>query len=173
MADFKNQSSPVLVILCGLGLIAFLLLVIYPNYRRMQEYDHQISLLNEEIVLRQSLAPIYGQLIEKSRIAPAIQLKLPEKKTLDIQHAGLLTRVFQDIARTAGLDLESVVPEARAYEQGSGHLTVDVVFRGDFLKVQSLINTIVGQPFVDRIQRIQFKNDDKKRIQLSVSINHR
>ena len=79
MADSKNQSSPILVILCALGLLAFLLLVIYPNYRSMQEYDRQLSLLKEEIALRQSLAPIYGKLIEKVHIAPTTQLKSPEK----------------------------------------------------------------------------------------------
>jgi hypothetical protein len=79
MADAKQQSSPILVILCALGLIAFMFLVIYPNYRSMQEYDRQISLLNEEIAMRQSLAPIYGKLIEKVHMAPSTQLKSPEK----------------------------------------------------------------------------------------------
>jgi hypothetical protein len=176
MADSKNQSSPILVILCALGLLAFLLLVIYPNYRSMQEYDRHISLLKEEIALRQSLAPIYGKLIEKVHIAPSTQLKSPEKELLDIKNAGRLTRIFLDIAQTAGLVLESVIPDAQAYEQGNGNgrLTVDVVFRGAFLTVQPLINTIVEQSFVDRIESIQIKNaEENKWVKLSVSLNHR
>jgi hypothetical protein len=174
MADTKQQSSPILVILCALGLIAFMFLVIYPNYRSMQEYDRQISLLNEEIAMRQSLAPIYGKLIEKVHMAPSMQLKSPEKTMVDIKDAGRLTRIFQDIAQTAGLALESVIPDAQAFEQRNGRLTVDVVFSGQFLNVRPLIHTIVEQSFVDRIERIQVKNADAdKWVKLSVSLNHR
>lgn len=161
------------MILCALGLLAFLLLVIYPNYRSLQEYDRQIVSLNEEIARRHSLAPVYGMLIERVRIAPPIQLKSPEKTMLDIKNSGRLTQIFQDIAQSAGLELESVVPDTQGYEPGNGHLTVDVVFRGSFLKVQPLINTIVEQSFVDRIDRIQVKNAEKNKwVKLSISLNH-
>lgn len=173
MTDSKKQSSPILVILCALGLLAFLLLVIYPNYRSMQEYDRQIASLNEEIVLRHSLAPIYGMLIERIRMAPPVQLTSPQKTKLDIKNTGRLTQIFQEIAQTAGLELESVIPDTQAYVPGNGHLTVDIVFRGTFLKVQPLINTIVEQSFVDRIDRIQVKNAEKNKwVRLSVSIHH-
>jgi hypothetical protein len=173
MADSKNQSSPILVILCTLGLLAFLLLVIYPNYRIMKDYDRQISGLKEEIALRQSLAPLYGKLIKKVRIAPSTQLTSPEPTSLDIKHPGRLTQVFQEIAQTAGLEIESVVPDAQAFKQGSGRIAVDVVFRGDFLSVQPLVHTILEQPFVDRIQGIQIQRMEKgKWINLSVSVFH-
>ena len=174
MADVKNQSSPILVILCTLGLLAFLILVIYPNYRNMKEYDRQISMLNGEIALRQSLAPIYSKLIEKARIAPSTQLISPEKTALDMENTGRLAQIFQDIANTAGLTLESVTPDAQTFDQGNGLLMVDVVFRGEFLNVQPLINTIVEQPFVNRIHQIHVRcAEENKWIKLSVSLLHR
>ena len=174
MADVKNQSSPILVILCTLGLLAFLILVIYPNYRNMKEYDRQISMLNGEIALRQALAPIYSKLVEKARIAPSTQLISPEKTALDMKNTGRLAQIFQDIANTAGLTLESVTPDAQTFDQGNGLLMVDVVFRGEFLNVQPVINTIVEQPFVDRIHQIQVRcADENKWIKLSVSLLHR
>jgi len=174
MADVKNQSSPILVILCTLGLLAFLILVIYPNYRNMKEYDRQISMLNGEIALRQALAPIYSKLVEKARIAPSTQLISPEKTALDMENTGRLAQIFQDIANTAGLTLESVTPDAQTFDQGNGLLMVDVVFRGEFLNVQPLINTIVEQSFVDRIHQIQVRcADENKWIRLSVSLLHR
>lgn len=173
MAHPKKQSSPILVILCVLGLLAFLLLVIYPNYRNMREYDRQISTLNGEIVLRQALAPIYRKLVEKARISPSTQLKSPEKKVLDIKNTLRLTQIFQNIAKTADLRLESVIPDAQAFDQGNGRLLVEVVFRGDYLNVQPLINTIVEQSFVDRVHKIQVRNTEgNKWIKLSVSLLH-
>lgn len=174
MADPKNQSSPILVILCALGLLAFLLLVIYPNYRNLREYDRQIASLNGEIALRQALAPIYRKLVEKARIAPPMQLRSPEKTALDMKNTGRLTQIFQDIAQTAGLTLESVIPDAQAFNQGDGRLLVEVVFRGEFLNVQPLINTIVEQAFVDRVEKIQVRStEENKWIGLSVSLLHR
>lgn len=173
MADSKNQSSPILVILCALGVFAFLLMVIYPNHRSIKEYDRRIASLNDEIALRQTLAPVYGQLIERVRLAPSTHLKAPEKKRLDIKNGGRLTRSFQAVAQTAGVVLEGVIPDAQTYVRGDGSLTVDVVFHGEFLNLQALINTIVEQPFVERIQRIQVKNgDENKWIKLSVSLLH-
>jgi hypothetical protein len=60
----------------------------------MKDYDRQISALNGEIVLRQTLAPIYSQLIEKARIAPSTQLTSPEKTALDIGNTGRLAQIF-------------------------------------------------------------------------------
>lgn len=174
MADSKNQSSPILVIFCALGLLAFLLLVIYPNYRSMREYDRQISALNGEIALRQALAPIYKKLVEKARIAPSTQLKSPEKTALDMENTGRLAQIFQNFADTAGLTLESVIPDAQTFDQEKGLLMVEVVFRGEFLNVQPLINTIAEQSFVDRIHKIQVScADENKSIKLSVSLLHR
>jgi hypothetical protein len=174
MADLKNQSSPILVILCTIGLLAFLLLVIYPNYRNMKEYDRQISALKREIALRQSLAPLYAKLIEKVRIAPSVALSLPDKTKLDIENASRLTQLFQTIAQHTDLTLESVTPDAQAVEQGDGRLKIDVVFRGDFLNVQPLINTIVEKSFVERIVGIQIQSTERNKwIKLSVSLLHR
>ncbi|WP_319409867.1 hypothetical protein [uncultured Desulfosarcina sp.] len=174
MADSKNQSSPILVIFCALGLLAFLLLVIYPNYRSMREYDRQISALNGEIALRQALAPIYKKLVEKARIAPSTKLKLPEKTVLDMKNTGRMAQIFQNIANTAGLTLESVIPDAQTFDKGNGLLMVEVVFRGEFLNVQPLINTIAEQSFVDRIHTIHVRcADENKWIKLTVSLLHR
>lgn len=174
MADTKNQSSPILVILCAFGLLAFLVLVIYPNYRNIKRYDHQISVLNGEIALRQALSPIYSKLVDQARIAPSTQLKSPKKTALDIANTGRLTQLFQEIASTAGLTLESVIPDAQTFDQGNGRLMVEVVFRGEFLNVQPLINTIVEQTYIDRIHKIQIRlAEENKWIKLSVSLLHR
>ena len=174
MADTKNRSSPILVILCAFGLLAFLALVIYPNYRNMKDYDRQISALNGEIALRQALSPIYSKLVDQVRIAPSTQLKSPEKKALDIENTGRLAQTFEKIAITADLTLESVTPDAQTFDQGNGLLMVEVVFRGEFLNVQPLINTIVEQSFVDRIHQIQVRcAEEYKWIKLSVSLLHR
>ncbi|MEE4113153.1 MAG: hypothetical protein V2I40_10085 [Desulfobacteraceae bacterium] len=174
MADKKHQSSPILVSLCAIGLLAFLALVIYPNYRSMQDYDRQISALNGEIALRQALSPIYRKLVDQARIAPSTRLTSPEKKALDMEDAGRLAQIFQAIADTAGLTLESVIPDAQTVDQGNGRLMVEVVFRGEFLNVQPLINTIVEQSFVDRIHNIQVRcAEENKWISLSVSLLHR
>lgn len=174
MADSKNQSSPILVILCALGLVAFLFLVIFPNYRNMRAYDRQIAILEQEIALRQALAPIYGKLVEKARIVPSTQLKLPEKTALDMEDTGRLTQLFQTIANTAGLTLISVIPDAQSFGQGNGRLRAEIVFRGEFLNVQPLINTILEQPFVEHIQKVHVRSaEEKKSISLSVSLLYR
>ncbi|MFO7715686.1 MAG: hypothetical protein R6V78_14690 [Desulfosarcina sp.] len=174
MADRKNQNSPVLVIICALGLLAFLLVVIYPNYRALKTYDRQIATTNAEIALRQTLAPIYRELIERVRLAPATRLKVVEKSSLDRADTGRLTQIFEAIAESACLTLESVVPDAQAFAQGDGRLQVDVVFRGDFLNIQTLINTLVEHAFVERILNIHLNStQENKWIKLSVALLHR
>ncbi len=174
MADTAKQSSPVPIILCALGLLAFLLAVIYPNYRSLRAYDRQIVLLKDEIALRQALAPIFRQLIEKALIAPSTQLKRPEKKMLDIENTGRLTLIFQEIAKISDMTLESVVPDAQALDQDNGRLLVEVVFRGAFANLQPLINTIVEHAVVDRIEKIHIRNtEENKWIKLSVSVLRR
>ncbi len=104
---------------------------------------------------------------------PSALLKSPEKTALDIGNTGRLTLIFQNIANTAGLTLESVTPDAQTFDQGNGLLMVDVIFRGEFLNVQPLINTIVEQSFVDRVHKIQVRcAEDNKWIKLSVSLLH-
>jgi hypothetical protein len=70
--------------------------------------------------------------------------------------------------------MESVIPDARAFEPGDGRLAVDIVFRGDFLRVRPLINAILELSFVDRIQGVQIQSTEADRwINLSVSVFHR
>ncbi|MBR9987257.1 MAG: hypothetical protein KFF68_15245 [Desulfosarcina sp.] len=174
MADTKNQTSPILVILCVVGLLAFLILVLYPNYRNMKDYDRRISALNGEIALRQALAPIYSKLVYRARIAPSTQLASPEKKALDVGNTARLAQIFQDIANTAELTLESLIPDAQTVDRANGRLMVEAVFRGEFLNLQPLINTIVEQSYVDRIHKIQVRcEEENKWIKLSVSLLHR
>jgi hypothetical protein len=174
MADSKSQrSSPILVVLCALGLVAFLILVIYPNDRTLSKYDRQISDLKREIALRQALAPLYKRLVEKLQIVPPNQLVTQEKTTLDIENTGRLTQIFQEIATETNLSLESVIPDAQAFNQITGQLLVEVVFRGDFLNVQPLINTIGKRSYVDHIRRLQVRaTGENKRIGLTISLFH-
>ena len=172
MPSSKNQNSPILVIVCGLGLLAFMLLVIYPNYTTLVDQDRQIAALNEEIALRQSLAPIYEMLMEKVRISPSTHLKSPPKEILSTDDTIRLTSLFERIGATADLALESVIPDVRDMNQPDGRLKVDVVYRGAFLNLQSLINAIAEQGYVDRIETIQVRSDtvSQKSIQLTVSL---
>lgn len=173
MADPKKQSSPILVILCALGLLAFLLLVIYPNHRKMGEYDRQISVLKEDIALRRALLPIYRRLVEKATIAPSTQLKAPEKTALDMDDTGRLAQIFQEIAKTADLTLESVIPDVQNADPDNRHLLVEVVFRGTFFNVQPLINAILERSYVDRILKIQVRSAEEKHwIKLSMCLFH-
>ncbi|PID40759.1 MAG: hypothetical protein CR984_01515 [Proteobacteria bacterium] len=174
MSNSKGQNNPILVVVCALGLFAFMVLVIYPNYRTLAEQDRQIAALNEEITLRRSLAPIYQKLVKKVRISPSAQLKIPQRKALNTDDTTRLTGLFQGIAATADLVLESVIPDVRDLNQAEGRLKVDVVFRGAFLNLQTLINTIAAQGYVDRIETIQVRSDNssKKWIQLTVSLFH-
>lgn len=174
MTGGKNQNNPILVILCALGLIGFLLLVIYPNHRALKGCDRQIAALNGEIALRQALAPTYGKLVEQTRRVPSTSLALPSETVLDIQDTGDLTRIFQDVAVAAGLTLVSIRPDAQTADRRQGRLRVEVSFRGDFLNFQPLLKTILGRSFVDRIESIQVQGASvNQRITLSVVLYHR
>ena len=107
-------------------------------------------------------------------MAPSTQLRTPEKTALDIGNTSRLTQIFENIANSAGLRLESVTPDAQTLDQGNGLLMVEVIFRGDFLNVQPLINTVAEQSFVERIHQIHVRCDENdKWIKLSVSLLHR
>jgi hypothetical protein len=174
MSNPKNQNSPVLVIICALGLFAFMILVIYPNHQTLVDQDRQIAAITEEIALRQSLAPIYQKLIEKVRIAPSITLTSPPKTSLNTDDTSRLTTVFHQMASTADLTVESVIPNVQGLDQADGRLNVDVVFRGAFLNLQTLINTVAEQGYVDRIETIEVRSDGDggKWIKLTLSLFH-
>ncbi|BBO80078.1 hypothetical protein [Desulfosarcina ovata] len=171
MTVSKNQNSPILVVLCAFGLAAFLVLVIYPNYRTLKEVDRKITALNEEIVSRQTLVPIYARLMQKAGNVISSHLKAPEQSSLALAETARLAELFQEIADPTGMTLESVVPDAEAVTPRAERLRVDVAFGGNFLPMQALIDAIAAQPFVDRIDAISITNENtKKRISLALTL---
>lgn len=171
MTDNKKQSNPILVILCALGVVAFLLFVIYPNYTRLQEFDRQIASLTDDITVRQSLAPVFKTLVQKARIEPSNLLIAPAPSTLDRNDTGRLTTLFQDIAASANMRLISITPDSQVYERASGRLLVDVVFIGSYSDIQVLINRIAAKAFVEEIHGIDIRcAENEKRIDLSIAL---
>jgi len=171
MMEIKKQSNPILVILCALGVVAFLLLVIYPNYARLNDIDGQIAALKDDIAVRQSLAPIFKTLIEKARVKPSEHLIAPTPSSLDRNDAVRLSLIFKDIAAAVNMRLDSITPDSQAYDRDSGRLLVDVVFTGGYSDIQALINTIAATAFVEEIHGIDIRcAGAKKRIGLSIAL---
>ena len=171
MMENKKQSNPILVILCALGVVAFLLFVIYPNYARLKDIDGQITTLRDDIAVRQSLAPLFKTLIEKARITPSEHLIVPTPSSLDRNDAGRLSIIFKEVAAASNMRLESVTPDSQAYDRDSGRLLVDVVFTGGYSNIQGLINTIAAKAFVEEIHGIDVRRaETEKRIGLAITL---
>lgn len=173
MAFNKPHSSNIAYLaICGICILAFIVVGIYPNHIAMAQIDEEISSLRKKIQSQKLLHPVYMKLIRQMQQKPPEGLPLPEKKNIDKGDIDNLNDKFFAIAQSSGAKFESASPDPSSYMEETNRLTMNVVFSGDFFKLRSLLMNISQQPYLNKIDHLELTTvGDRKQIRLKLILD--
>lgn len=171
MSRLKAQNMIWLAV-CGAGVLAFLLMFVYPNAMAMKELDREAAALAIQVQEQEVLHPIYLTLIRQVQQSVPEQLPVPDKDRITQATISDMPAVFAAMARESGVRFESAVPDPVSYLEETRHLTMNVAFSGDFFNFRNLLVRICQLPYLNAIEHVSIRTDgDIKRLRLKLHLN--
>jgi hypothetical protein len=150
-----SSRNVILLLVCGGGILAFILLAILPNHRSLAKLDREIRKISARIAEQEVLSPIFNDLLRKARLPEPAGLPFPKKAKLGPDETDKIALIFQEIARNSNLRLESVVPDVDSIIDGSGYLMVNLTIRGRFFDFRRFLIQLGELPYLEDLGQIK------------------
>jgi len=176
-----NKLSPVslgLIIGSAVLIMAFILGILYPQYRRINRIKD--DRVNKTIRLEEQkrLFPIYAQaeVLAAGKFEPV--LPMPERHPISRNEVVGLSGVFNRIALEAGMVLAENSLDIDTFAQDSNMLSLEVMFKGDIFSFRDCLVALAGLPYFKGIESINISTDRatnirkcKVKLQISIASN--
>ncbi len=150
-------QSMLILIVCVVGILAFMLLIILPSEKSSKELDLEISKLNARMEEQRILTPVFHSLLKRSKIAPPSDLPVPERTKLTYGSINTISNVFQDIAARHNLKLEEIKTDVGSMVQDTGYLSMQLRLSGDFYKFREFLVDLGSIPSLEHIEEINIR----------------
>lgn len=146
-----------ILIVCVVGILAFLLLIILPSHKAADELDQEIATLNARIEEQRVLTPVFHSLLKRAKTAPPSDLPVPERTKLTHGDINTLSSVFQNIAAHHNLTLEDFKTDVSSMVQDTGYLSMQLRLAGDFYKFRDFLIDLESIPSLEHIEEINIR----------------
>ena len=155
------QQSVFYLLICGTGLLIFILGGIVPSQRTLRTLDGKIAATKVGIEEQKALISIYQTLKQRSEVqrtqSPGVRpLPLPVKTGQVGIDLDQLTDAVKAISRTAKLEMISLVPALNSLEGNSKAIVVEAAVRGELSSCRQFLISMGGLPYVEQIEELQF-----------------
>ena len=147
-----------IIILFGAGLLAFILLSVFPNYFAYSNINHKISTLKNQIEEQKILSPIFEDLSDKAKFEEPGSLPFPKKEKLSKYETSKISSRIQKIILDNDYKLESIVTDMDSLMKGSDHFKMSILMQGEFMNLRNIVLQLGTLPFLDHIELIQINN---------------
>ena len=150
-------QSMLILIVCVVGILAFMLLIILPSEKSARELDQEISKLNARMEEQRILTPVFQSLLKRSKMAPPSDLPVPERTKLTYGSINTISNVFQEIAARHNLKLEEIKTDVGSMVQDTGYLSMQLRLNGDFYKFREFLVDLGSIPSLEHIEEINIR----------------
>lgn len=152
-AAFPSQSI-LYFLICGAGILVFILLIIIPAQKNATALDQDIKKLKNRIEEQRILTPVFQNLLKKVKRRNPAGLPAPKKAKLSRGDIDKLAERFQAMAARHNLKLEEITPDINSLASGSGALPVRLKVSGDFLNFRGFLIDLGAIAALQDIQQI-------------------
>ncbi len=154
------SKSYVNIAICIAGIIAFILLVIYPQNQSRKSLDLEIERLTTRIEEQKILAPLFKELTSKGQFKAPTDLPFPERKKLTKEEARKISFAIQKVIQQNDFTVENIVPDVNTLMDGSGFLKLSLVALGDFYRLRNVMLQLTEIPYLEHIETFQLETVD-------------
>jgi hypothetical protein len=147
------QSIRHLVICLG-GIIAFIMLAIYPSQKSLTRLDKEIKKTQNEIEDQKILFPIAKEMLRQIMEKESYALPFPEKKKLESEKMAELPAMLEDMAGRCDLGIISIIPDVKSLSENAGYLSVTAIVKGRFADIRRFLIQMGGLPYLERFEEM-------------------
>lgn len=147
----------ILLVLCGLGVLAFLVLVILPTQRLSAELDRDIENLQSRIEEQKILSPVFKSLFAKTKTAEPQSLPAPNRAKLTRAEITGVPKRLQQLAAAHHLNVREIVPEVNTLTDASSRFLIRFAASGQFSDLRGLLIDVGALPYFESIEEIDIR----------------
>jgi len=145
------------LLMCGVGVLAFIAIGPYSSRKSLATLDMKITKIRGHIEEQKVLYPLYKELLEKIQVKGSDILPSPIKSKLPRDKTEEISVIFGEIAERCHLEAVSIIPDVMSLADGSGLLLVNAVMKGDFFDFRKFLIELGGVPYLEHIEEIHIR----------------
>ena len=158
-ANKMPKLSIINFLICGAGVLIFILLMVYPNHISLAKMDLKIKQITTHTKEQKMLFPLFQELMKVSQEKDIAILPFPEKEKLKRNEFGKISSTLQEIAQRENLNLAEVTPDIDSLIDDSGHLKMYVRLEGSFGDLRYFLIRLGAIPYLEHIEQLQIRTD--------------
>jgi hypothetical protein len=147
----------ILMVLCGAGILMFVLWVILPAQRLSAELDRDIQSLESRIEEQKILSPVFKNLFAKTKTAEPQGLPAPNRIKLTRAEIAGVPKRLQLLAASHHLSIREIVPEVNTLTDASGRFLTRIAATGQFADLRGFLIEVGALPYFDSIEEIEIR----------------
>ncbi len=149
------------------GILAFILLMIYPGQMALNEMDEEIMKSSAQIEEQKILIPVLDNILKKEALLKEVEaLPFPSLKSgvkLTLSDTGKISSIFQKMARDHQFQVKSARPDVKSLIDDSEYLIMTLVMQGNFFHLYNFLIQLSGIPYVAHVEEIRIDAVGKDR----------
>ena len=156
-------QSLIYFLVCGTGILVFVLLIIIPTQKTSAELDRDIDKLSARIDEQRVLRPIFDNLLKQIKKKGPTDLPLTPKNKLARGDIGRISERLLEIAGRHDLKLHDIQTDVNALENNTDYLLLRIHATGDFKKFRDFLVDLGSIPSLEQIEEIDIRAIENSR----------
>lgn len=156
-------QSLIYFLICGAGILVFVLLIIIPTQKTSAELDKDIEKLNARITEQRILKPVFDNLLKQVKKKGPTELPVTKKVKLARGDIKKISERLQEIARRCDLELRDIQTDVNALENNDQYLLLRIHVTGDFKKFRDFLVDLGNIPSLEQIEEIDIRAIENSR----------
>jgi hypothetical protein len=161
MEEKQSRKIPVqsiaYLLICALGIFAFILIGPYMSGKSLVKMDVKIKKLRIQREKQQLLYPFYQKLLKKLQVEESRILPYPGKSKFPRDKTAKISSIFREIAQKINLETVSITPDVKSIANGSGLFLINILVKGDFFDFRKFLIELGGNPYLQHIEEIKIQ----------------
>jgi cell division protein FtsL len=156
-------QSLIYFLICGAGILVFVLLIIIPTQQTSAELDRDIEKLNARIDEQRILKPVFDKLLKQVKKKGQTKLPVTKKVKLARGEINKISERLLEIARRYDLQLHDIQTDVNALENNAGYLLIRIHATGDFKKFRDFMVDLGAIPSLVQFEEIRIRAIENSR----------
>jgi len=161
--SIRLTQSLIYCLICGSGILVFVLLIIIPTQKTSAELDRDIEKLNTRLDEQRILKPVFDSLLKQVKNKGPTELPATKKVKLARGDIKKLSARLLEIARRYDLELRDIQTDVNALENNGEYLLIRVHATGEFIKFRDFLVDLGKIPSFEHIEVIQIRAIENSR----------
>jgi hypothetical protein len=153
------KLSIVNFLICGAGILIFILLMVYPNHTSLAKMDSKINRITAHGKEQKMLFPLFQELMRVSQEKDIEVLPFPEKENLKRNELGNISFILQEIAQKTNLHLTEATPDIDSLIDDSDHFKMYMKLEGSFFDLRNFLIRLGAIPYLEHLEQLQIQTD--------------